>query len=91
MFLFFYLLNILLISGILKKCKKKGDLIMNDKFDEVVSDILEKIFSMKYEDKEKEIIRTNIMMNLYQMTRDDKIYEKNVQTLKLQNNAQNNR
>ena len=64
---------------------------MDTKFDEVVSDILDKIFNMKYEDKEKEIIRTNIMMNLYQMTRSDKTYEKNVQVLKCVNRRENNR
>ena len=49
---------------------------MDTKFDEVVNDILDRIFTLKYDDVEKEIIRTNIMMNLYQMTRSTKVYEK---------------
>ena len=64
---------------------------MEDKFDEVVSDILDKIFNMKYEDKEKEIIRTNIMMNLYQMTRSEKSYDKSVQVLRYVNRQEKNR
>lgn len=63
---------------------------MDEKFDEVVSDILEKIFNMKYEDKEKEIIRTNIMMNLYQMTRNEKTYDKNMQVLRYVNRERKN-
>ena len=62
---------------------------MDKKFNEVASDILDKIFNMKYDDKDKEIIRTNIMMNLYQMTRSTKVYEKNVQTLKYVNKQDN--
>ncbi len=60
---------------------------MDKKFNEVASDILDKIFNMKYEDKEKEIIRLNIMMNFYQMTRSDIEYEKNVKVLKKTNNT----
>ena len=62
---------------------------MDTKFDEVVNDILDRIFTLKYDDVEKEIIRTNIMMNLYQMTRSTKVYEKNVQTLKYVNKQDN--
>ena len=62
---------------------------MDTKFDEVVNDILDRIFTLKYDDVEKEIIRTNIMMNLYQMTRSTKVYEKNVQTLKYFNKQDN--
>ena len=62
---------------------------MDTKFDEVVNDILDKIFTLKYDDVEKEIIRTNIMMNLYQMTRSTKVYEKNVQALKYVNKQDN--
>ena len=64
---------------------------MDTKFDEVVNDILDKIFSMKYDDKEKELIRTNIMMNLYQMTRNSVTYEKSVQTLRYVNRKENNK
>ena len=62
---------------------------MDTKFDEVVNDILDKIFTLKYDDVEKDIIRTNIMMNLYQMTRSTKVYEKNVQALKYVNKQDN--
>ena len=62
---------------------------MDTKFDEVVNDILDRIFTLKYDDVEKEIIRTNIMMNLYHMTRSTKVYEKNVQTLKYVNKQDN--
>ena len=62
---------------------------MDTKFDEVVNDILDKIFTLKYDDVEKDIIRINIMMNLYQMTRSTKVYEKNVQALKYVNKQDN--
>ena len=62
---------------------------MDTKFDEVVNDILDRLFKMKYDDVEKELIRTNIMMNLYQMTRSTKVYEKNVQALKYVNKRDN--
>lgn len=62
---------------------------MDTKFDEVVNDILDRLFELKYDDVEKEIIRTNIMMNLYQMTRSTKVYERNVQALKYVNKQDN--
>lgn len=61
---------------------------MDNKFNEVANDILDKIFNMKYDDKDKEIIRLNIMMNFYQMTRNDIEYEKNVKILKRINNQE---
>ncbi len=63
---------------------------MDNKFNEVANDILDKIFNMKYDDKDKEIIRLNIMMNFYQMTRNDIEYEKNVKILKRINNQEKN-
>lgn len=63
---------------------------MDNKFNEVANDILDKIFNMKYDDKDKEIIRLNIMMNFYQMTRNDVEYEKNVKILKRINNQEKN-
>ena len=63
---------------------------MDKKFNEVASDILDKIFNMKYDDKDKEIIRLNIMMNFYQLTRSDIEYEKNVKILKRINNQEKN-
>ena len=63
---------------------------MDKKFNEVANDILDKIFNMRYDDKDKEIIRLNIMMNFYQMTRSDIEYEKNVKVLKRINNQEKN-
>ena len=62
---------------------------MDTKFDEVVNDILDRLFKLKYDDVEKELIRTNILMNLYQMTRSTKVYERNVQALKYVNKQDN--
>ena len=62
---------------------------MDTKFDEVVNDILDRLFKLKYDDVEKELIRTNILMNLYQMTRSTKVYERNVRALKYVNKQDN--
>ena len=56
---------------------------MSNKFDEVSTDIIEKIFQLKYEDSEKEMIKKIILYNLFHMTRSEKIFEKSVRTLKL--------
>ena len=58
---------------------------MNDKFNEVSTDILNTILSIKYEDKEKEVIKDIIMYNIYQMTKSEQTFEKGVQALKLAN------
>jgi len=39
----------------------------NTKFDEVVTDIIKAIADLSYEDKEKEILRAEILLNFYKM------------------------
>ena len=46
-------------------------------FDKVVSDILLKIGSLKYDDIDKNVIRTNIMINLFFFCKDESSFEKN--------------
>lgn len=63
---------------------------MNDKFDLVVTDIITMLGDKKYEDKDMELIKTNIMFNLFQMTRSEKTFEKGIQVLKLSNKEKMN-
>ena len=58
---------------------------MKTKFEEVTDDIIDRIFKISYEDKDKEMIKNIIMYNFYQMTRSEDTFEKSVQTLKLSN------
>ena len=53
-----------------------------EKFEEVVSDVISKIFDIKYEDTDKNIILTSIGMNLSHMTRDYETYNKSIDTLR---------
>ena len=56
---------------------------MDNKFEKVVNDIIEMLANKKYEDKEMEIIKANILLNLYQLTKSEKTFEKGVQVLKI--------
>ena len=58
---------------------------MKTKFEEVTDDIIDRIFKISYEDKDKEMIKNIIMYNIYQMTRSEDTFEKSIQTLKLSN------
>ena len=58
---------------------------MKTKFEEVTDDIIDRIFKISYEDKDKEMIKSIIMYNIYQMTRSEDTFEKSIQTLKLSN------
>ena len=63
---------------------------MSQKFDDVVNDIISMLNTKTYNDKEKELIKTNIMLNLFQMTRSEETFEKGIQVLKLSNNEKMN-
>jgi metal-dependent HD superfamily phosphatase/phosphodiesterase len=67
------------------KSANKEDIIMKTKFEEVTDDIIDRIFKISYEDKDKEMIKSIIMYNIYQMTRSEDTFEKSIQTLKLSN------
>ena len=51
-------------------------------FDEVISDIIEKIDILKYDNVKKNIIKSNIMLNLLFFCKDETTFEKNVYILK---------
>ncbi|MBQ3475653.1 MAG: hypothetical protein IJH20_05745 [Bacilli bacterium] len=63
---------------------------MSQKFDDVVNDIISMLNTKTYNDKEKELIKTNIMLNLFQMTRSEETFEKGIQVLKLSNKEKMN-
>ncbi|MBR3117465.1 MAG: hypothetical protein IKF36_06330 [Bacilli bacterium] len=63
---------------------------MSQKFDDVVNDIIGMLNTKTYNDKEKELIKTNIMLNLFQMTRSEETFEKGIQVLKLSNKEKMN-
>lgn len=61
---------------------------MKNKFNEVINDILEKIDSLEYSDIEKNIIKTNIMMNLSFLCKDEKTFEHGVYALRREHEHQ---
>ena len=63
---------------------------MSQKFDDVVNDIIGMLNTKTYNDKEKELIKTNIMLNLFQMTKSEETFEKGIQVLKLSNKEKMN-
>lgn len=63
---------------------------MSQKFDDVVNDIISMLNTKTYNDKEKELIKTNIMLNLFQMTKSEETFEKGIQVLKLSNKEKMN-
>jgi len=60
--------------------KRKED-IMQDKFEEVSTDIIKLISELHYGDREKEIIRLNIQYVLCKMTMTKKQFEEDTKTL----------
>lgn len=73
----------LLLEGALRKEVDKMD-----EFREVANDIIQKIDSLHYEEKEKRFIQTEILFNLYKMFESKEHYRQDIAYLAERNNNQ---
>ena len=53
-----------------------------DNFEQVTTDIINAISNIKYDDKEKRLLQTEIMLNLFNLFRNKTSYEQGIDTLR---------